>query len=278
MPDHVVLADPGGNITALVFDEVDPADFKQINGLILHKAPIVEQVLFVQKKDGIPHGQMAGGEFCGNAARALGFVLAKGRQSQQSFSMSGTKKPVTVEVAEGCAKLILEMHIRQSSAQLDGTTVPIVHLEGISHAVFLSSHPAYAQVRTSINLSDRERFVINTLKILGLSDCPASGLIFLDCSGDSCKLLPYVYVKAVETVYAETACASGSIAAAILIGNELAIKQPSGETLRVSIQSGRHSTHAKVAGRMSVIWTGAITGQTALITPENINAAHVLVT
>jgi hypothetical protein len=55
---HVVIARPSGNDTALVFDDVNPRDYKDINTYIQNKNPEIEQVMFVDNDLPLPKGTM----------------------------------------------------------------------------------------------------------------------------------------------------------------------------------------------------------------------------
>src|SRR6266478_8252681 len=96
---RLVIANPSGNVTAIVLDETPREKMHDVGLTIQSAYPSVEQVLFVERKGNAVHGQMAGGEFCGNAARALGFLLAKGRDGDYTFTMSGTAEPVTAKIS-----------------------------------------------------------------------------------------------------------------------------------------------------------------------------------
>ena len=60
--------------------------------------------------------------------------------------------------------------------------------------------------------------------------------MFAENNASEINLTPYVYVRDVETLYAETACASGSIVVASILGKNVTLRQPSGETLHVAMR------------------------------------------
>jgi histidine racemase len=255
---RLVIANPSGNITAIVFDPTPRERMRDVGATIQSAYSNVEQVLFVEQKEGRVHGQMAGGEFCGNAARALGYVLADGRDSQQTFTMSGTSAPVTVEVAKGHAILTTQMVLQKEHVKFEGALVPIVHLEGISHAIILPEHPMHNFLRRYAERPDRWKTVVHVLEDLGIHDKPASGLIFAEKNGSGISITPYVFVRSIDTLYPEMACASGSIAAAFVTGRaSLSVQQPSNENLHVQLKPIDCQTEIKVAGTMRVEWDGA---------------------
>ena len=106
---HVLRADPAGNITLFVLDPVPLGDRAGVASRLMEGSD-VEQVGFVclPVMGGAGRMEMAGGEFCGNATRAFGMLLAQrlGGASQVQVEVSGCDRPVTVDVdlAAGTAR------------------------------------------------------------------------------------------------------------------------------------------------------------------------------
>ena len=178
--ERLVIANPSGNITAIVFDPTPRTRMRDVGAKIQSTYPSVEQVLFVESSAALVHGQMAGGEFCGNAARALGYVLADGRDGEYTFTMSGVSAPVTVRARKDYAALSTRMPLLTQQTLFEDASVPVVHLEGISHAIMLPEHPLYNFLKRTAARPDRWRTVTHVLEDLGIIDKPASGLIFVD--------------------------------------------------------------------------------------------------
>lgn len=262
---RLVIANPSGNITGIVFDRVSRDQMREVGALIQSNYPSIEQVLFVENKNGHIHGQMAGGEFCGNAARALGFVLAEGKNGLQKFTMSGLKEPVEVDIQGNKATLNTRINASKELVRFEDAPVPVVHLEGISHAIMLPDHPLSAFLKRTAARPDRWRSVCHVLEDLGLMDKPASGLVFVDKPDNHLTITPYVYVRDIKTLYPEMACASGSIAAALVnsetsLQTNASILQPSREKLDVSFEPTGNQYSIKVAGNMNILWDGPATG------------------
>lgn len=256
---RLVIANPSGNITAIVFDPTEREDMRDIGAKIQSTYPSVEQVLFVERREDMVHGQMAGGEFCGNAARALGYMLADGKDGKQTFTMSGASAPVTVNVSKGRAELTSQMALSVDLVPFEEIPVPVVHLEGISHAIMLPDHPLFNFLKRTAARPDRWMAVTHVLEDLGIKNRPASGLVFVDKNEGRISITPYVYVNAINTLYPEMACASGSIAAFIAANggaSNLSIRQPSKENLDVGMKAINGHSEIKVAGSMSVMWDG----------------------
>ena len=99
---RIRLANPAGNITLFVLDPVDPAARPALSAALMRRDPSVEQVAFVTapKSGGAGRFEMMGGEFCGNACRAFGFLLARERFSggvrTLAVEASGAASPVAV--------------------------------------------------------------------------------------------------------------------------------------------------------------------------------------
>ena len=96
---NYIKADPQGNITAIVTDPSDPEDRIQIASGIMEKDRTVEQVAFViAPENGSDISiEMAGGEFCGNAALSAAalFFLRKGaKKGTCMVSVSGTSRSI----------------------------------------------------------------------------------------------------------------------------------------------------------------------------------------
>ena len=78
---RVTIVRPGGNDTAIVWDDI-PRDLQsRLAARLQTTYPGVEQVMFVEKDTANDRvkGQMAGGEFCGNATRCLLYTSSSPR-------------------------------------------------------------------------------------------------------------------------------------------------------------------------------------------------------
>ena len=82
-------------------------------------------------------------------------------------------------------------------------------------------------------------------------DAKAIGVILLENVQNELKIYPIVWVKDVNTMYYETACGSGSLAAAIYknTAEEIEIIQPSGYSIKVKIlNNGNYIENAVISG------------------------------
>lgn len=98
------------------------------------------------------------------------------------------------------------------------------------------------------------------LDSLGLTALAASGLTMVENEQTLVSITPHIFVRDIQTLYTERACASGSIAVAHVLKRNLSIKQPGGEVLDVTISPGeRGYITATVEGNMSVLFDGPAT-------------------
>jgi len=218
----ILVADPAKNITVFVLDPVeDPADRAALARAILAaKRFKAEQVGFVFPPAVGPapslwHLEMAGGEFCGNAARCFGFYVAKLQgltgKALVSVSVSGAKEPVQVEVDTGGNRAAAEMPRPSTvdSVNYGGRSLPVLVFEGIAHVIAPDLE------------SKSENFYAIKAELKKKFHLPAAlGVMFYDTA--SRFLRPAVYVRSVDTMVFESSCGSGSAALGIWLCREIA--------------------------------------------------------
>lgn len=202
----ILRADPAGNITLFVLDPVEREKRAEVAARLMDMPEFkAEQVGFVcpPQEGGDGRMEMMGGEFCGNATRAFGALLAreKGELSKVRVETSGCDHIVTVDVDREAGTARTEMPLPQSvvSAQVDGCRGLLVHLGGIAHLVVEGVEP---------NLAFFQRAEPLFQNIEGLD---AYGVIFLEGG----RMTPLVKVPATDTLVWEGSCGSGSLAAAV---------------------------------------------------------------
>lgn len=266
------IFDPTGNITALVTSVVAVAEQPSVAARIMQCHPEVEQVGFVRLASDVPGVQaelrMAGGEFCGNAtmsAAAL-YLLRGGQEAPEGSSVtlrlkvSGAAQPVEVLLTQtaldACDAGICmpsALGIDEVSLTHEGLSaaVPVVRMEGISHAVIEQGSPYFSL------LDDRgsaERAVRGWCSQLGVDGL---GLMFL--AGE--RLTPLVYVPDGDTVFWENSCASGSAATGMYLSfraaapASLVFHEPGG-ILRVESDSAEGQTWLYGSARLAAEYRG----------------------
>lgn len=174
------------------------------------------------------HFAMAGGEFCGNAARAAALLLAP-EGGTVAFSLSGFSGLVAATVTA------LGGPDYEVSATFPGLTAPVralglrpegpaalVDLGGIVHIVLIAPFPRAAKVYRAQHR--------RLCRDLALTDRAAVGVIWCERAGENLTLHPLVWVRALDSFFYESACGSGTIAAAAVLGPG-AYRQPSGQAI-----------------------------------------------
>ncbi|MBR5922839.1 MAG: hypothetical protein IKZ59_03485 [Clostridia bacterium] len=222
------IADPAGNITALVTSDVSRDLYKSVSGKIMEKRKNVEQVGFTDFRAGAAKLNMSGDEFCGNAAMSAaalyGVLTGKSGSFETEIKVSGAAKPVKTAVREkdGFFECRCEIErpekISETVFSVSGREYrfPLVSFEGISHIV----------ADGSLSEADAESVI---KKLAGKLKVKALGIMIVS---DKTGMRPIVYVPGVNTLFYENSCASGSCAVASVLcgpGEEAVLKQPGGE-------------------------------------------------
>lgn len=230
----VAVLDPAGNVTAIVCSDVPAAERARVAAQILRLPELgIEQVAFLTapRSGGEIRLEMMGGEFCGNALRCAGFyqALRTGAQGKSCVfaEISGADgvQPVMADTAEGTASTVMPLPLSVQPAGWADVQAARVTFAGITHFVIDCAQPDEALVQRAIAAAP------------GAS---AVGAIFLDRAHGSIK--PVVFVRETASCVAENSCASGSVAAAVVLTadfadgiTEIGIGQPGG-TLEVGVQ------------------------------------------
>lgn len=201
---NTLRADPAGNITLFVLDPVPPGDRAGLAArLMALPSTDTEQVGYVcpPVMGGSGRLEMAGGEFCGNAARAFGMLTAQklGGASQVRVEVSGCEGPVTIEVDWSNRTARAEMPLPRSVRRMESHPGILVDLGGIAHLVVEDVPPS------------REFFDRAEPLLRDIPGLEAYGVIFLE--GET--MTPLVKVPAAGTLVWEGSCGSGSLAAAV---------------------------------------------------------------
>ena len=148
--DRYILLNPSGNITALVKNiRIPKEQYKEISDRIMKSNPAVEQVGFLKilKPEYKFRLEMAGGEFCGNASRAVACYLYKEKlitKKRFQISVSGYPDLIDCEVykkgehyfSEVDLKFLKPINNFIENKTLNNQKISVVHIPGISH-IFL---------------------------------------------------------------------------------------------------------------------------------------------
>ncbi len=229
---------PGGNATALVFDSENNLQFrKTINDTIMKTFPYIEQVGFLSSDTEKPELIMAGNEFCGNATRCAAWHFLKGIPGEIKIKVSGVDRMLKAGVTkeyEAWAEMPVNNHLTDIKEVSDGFY--LVEMEGISHIVIIPE-----QSKKYIGQADIKALGKEILTKYQLLDVPAAGVIFIEAETGTYKIHPCVYVSAINTLFYETACGSGTIATGLVIAMlrkksvEIPIMQPSSKIIKAIV-------------------------------------------
>jgi len=226
MPLIYYKVNPGGNLTAIVEGEFPKEERLKISERILADDASIEQVGFwVQPTTPAAKAklEMAGGEFCGNATRSLGAVLHL-HTSETHFQLesSGFTDLIDLDVSKSHAQISLS----HTSFNLNLETKLCI-LPGISHLI-----------------TEEQITKESTLRLLeehNLAAEKAAGVMSYAQENENYVLRPIVWVRDAETLYEETACASGTLALAFYLHHtkgkkKFSIVQPSGSIFEVELK------------------------------------------
>jgi histidine racemase len=259
---------PCGNTTVLIPEHAVQGKNKQniAKTILLPGHVQAEQVGFIDIEKSCLC--MAGGEFCVNATRAFGALLAEAHSqgaiaASQPFSalvtVSGMAQPVHVTVS-GCRPV---WHV---SAQLEFATLPpslpleegiaLVRLPGIDHLLIDERlHPmphnwreAAAALRHTYHLENSE----------------AVGCIWWQQTAQGASMNPVVWVRECDSTFWESACGSGALACTVglpflreaALEKDCMLRQPSQDILILRLRKNAHSWQVGIGGSVTLIAQG----------------------
>lgn len=253
---------PGGNPTVLLLAEDIPQSRRAsvANAVMNEQHLCAEQVGYI-RFDKKPRLDMMGGEFCLNATRAFAALLAEKKLlspcGKNSFcgniEVSGVQEDVSVRVVMGGEKL----SFAEACLHFSSLPVPeifpegriLIHVPGISHIIENGSFPAPANIAA---YCEKERL------LCAVSHQEAVGHLWLgkstiDGEIEKAELIPVVWVRDTNTLCRESACGSGTLAAALALHSRngrtvFRIQQPSGSILHVRMEKQRAGWDIWVGG------------------------------
>jgi diaminopimelate epimerase len=276
---------PGGNLTILIWDIVPREQHALIANTLMdnQKHLGAEQVGYIEPSTNpkaLAHLQMMGGEFCGNATRALAYMLVrkkyfgveiKNKFAEFYLTVSGVSKELAVKVECDDYDIPIgaevEMPIYQDLSSVEERIfnqdkyASIVKLEGITHIIVDESDYPF----------DNDEYQ-NQLKYLrrlfGLEDEEALGVMWkdIDPNSNEIHMKPVVWVKATDSYYYETSCGSGTVALALAKSKkslnsiqEYQVKQPSNNFITAVITRETYCfTNAHIGGSVILIADGKV--------------------
>lgn len=273
---NFIKTNPTENMTVFILDQVSRDEYVDIANKIMNYNNInAEQVGFVEKPT-YPNGEacaklhMMGGEFCGNATRALAAVMVDRHQCKYNYSdnkihvkleVSGAGKSISCEVIpnfeEGkfisgvempLHEMIYDYKIEYDAEHYKGT---MVEFQGIMHLI----------IELDDNVS-KEEFFEKVKEDFTDKEYDALGIMFLNKKDYS--MVPLVYVKATGSLIWERGCGSGATAMGIAVSYEqkkevdITIKQPGGELQVTTKWDGNDVTKVFLNGDVEIVAEGVL--------------------
>ena len=249
----ITVANPAGNKTIFVHDKFERADYAKVaEQLLAMEEYAAEQVAFIldAPECGRAEGrmEMCGLEFCGNATRTFGLMVAKQLaifgSGKVFVDVSGVDEILTVEVNTDTnyTKVKMPAYIDIKRFDISGIfdTSGGSESSGAAGGMPEASTAAGAPDNTASDAALKEVKAVDFGGILHLIipdisanlenfervkkfvydrfNPPAMGAMFYDTKNET--LAPVVYVKDVDSTYFEGSCASGTASCAIAFGSE----------------------------------------------------------
>lgn len=241
------LMDPSKNITILVETNIDIEKQNEVARKLMKLEKTAEQLAFIMSfKEKEIFVRMAGGEFCGNAAMSLACLYAiehKLDKYDTNIVFYGNEKSIISRVKvsvnniaystyEGIVYMPLAKKIEKISLSIYNN-LPMISFDGITHII----------IDEEIEKEKAETLIKDWCKLLNLE---ALGLMFYKKIDDTnYEMKPLVYVRDIDSLFWENACASGSFALGTYLMkgqndiSEVSIKQTGGDVLKIKKDDDR---------------------------------------
>lgn len=258
---------PNGNITILLRGTFSPEERVRLTSRVIEIDHLgAEQAGVIDVVD-MPRLTMMGGEFCVNGARAFAGLLAlEARQSgalgnswHGQFRVSGMEAPVqgrvTLHSEHECTAAIRLRMPERPTVETPKPGVHVVRLSGITHVLLDAGRYPLDKNNEKKVLQD----AADWRTTLGLTDEPAVGVVRLWQQKRELRIYPVVWVGATNTACVETACGSGSLAAALACaGSEEGLWRvaQAGGVLDVELSSDDQGFAAWIGGEVRLVAQG----------------------
>lgn len=254
---QISILRPGGNNTMLIKGLVkNPIQKKFINDQMMNLFPNVEQIGFYDFSPNMKTVvlEMAGGEFCGNALRSIAYLVLDGKDGQIIAQVSGATKKLIAGVKNGNAYAQMPIFENVDCIKTINPTTFLVELEGIAHLI--TNRPKKLDQQQLKRLG-KQLLATNNL----LTTRSACGVMFISEDKANLRIDPIVWVRDIQTLFHETACASGTAAIGLYKAKisklpqvNLKIKQPSGFYINTLVKKNKNGfAEAQIWGQIEII-------------------------
>lgn len=272
---NFIKVNPTENMTVFVLDALPRTEYFEIANKIMNYNNIyAEQVGFIERpvlknSNASARLQMMGGEFCGNASRALAAVAVnrgypniteeKGKYVVP-LEVSGVEVVIYCEVEpqdsnayEVAVKMPLQRSMREIEVEYKEKVYQgiIVELYGISHAVFFTE-----------DKSLKEEFFQKVKNEIGDFDYDAFGVMFFN--ERERFMTPLVYVKETDSLIWERSCGTGTVALGVVLSYlnksnvDMNITQPGGQVRIITEWEESRVSSIILKGMVYIVAEGAL--------------------
>ncbi|MEA3422565.1 MAG: diaminopimelate epimerase [Bacillota bacterium] len=270
---NFIKVNPSENMTVFIMDPVPRDKHVEISNKIMNYNNIhAEQVGFVEKgtNNGQIRLQMMGGEFCGNASRALASILVLKKHSSVDHSNNKAIVPLEVSGTEDIHHLEV-IPTESETTFISSIEMPLhSNIEDIcinyNDYVYKASLITFSGIMHIIvddeNIASKHDFFINAINTLEYLDYDALGIMFLN--EEKSFITPLVYVKATDSIVWERSCGSGTAAVGIFLSYknkkniDAVITQPGGELKIITKWENNAVTEATLSGIVSIVAEGVL--------------------
>jgi len=270
-----IKTNPTENMTVFIMDPMPRSMYIDIAKKVMNYNHIyAEQVGFIEKPtsengEACVRLHMMGGEFCGNAARALAAVMVQRRVPKIRFEsgkyivpleVSGADEVLLCEVVEEgddnyvtTVKMPLHRGLADTIVQYNGRDVQAVwvQFDGIMHMIVDSSQ-----------IESKTEFFKIVKDRLKDSKSDAFGIMFYD-EQNGC-MDPLVYVRPTDSTVWERGCGSGTAAVGIYTayksnkGTDMEVKQPGGNIRIKAEWKGNDVVAVYLTGDVKIVAEGTL--------------------
>jgi diaminopimelate epimerase len=269
---EIVRADPAGNITVFVLNPPESKNDRDKAAALLmaDKGLGAQQVGFVyppaassSSKEEAPSREsgwqleMAGGEFCGNASRSFGLLIAErsGLSGKHTLTVktSGITQPVPVHIDTEAQTAEIEIPgaVFEKEVEAVGNKFPVYLFEGIAHAVAENMQPDEDLTRQLIRITSEQCAAEN------IRPPDAMGVMFYD--SQKRFMAPVVWTRLTDELVCESSCGSGSAALGVWAARgmsetetSLELAQPGGCITVHVIKKARKIIRLAISGKVTL--------------------------
>ena len=228
--------------------------------------------------------RMAGGEFCVNASRAFGALLAlheckrgprqamldgmtqppyggEAHEHRYEIMVSGWQSPVALHI-HGCApcwEVTASLRLPLLHPRQSGPGMTLVRLPGISHMLLNATmHPMPEAHEQAL-----EQSMLLLRQTWHLENEVAVGAIWWREVQGQLEMFPLIHVRDPHSICLESACGSGALALALALSQSggkhcFDILQPSGSLLHVALREEGEERRAEIGGPVQLVARGTV--------------------